>query len=152
MDHLADTNILVRAVEQGHPSGTEAINALKTLHRRGDRVCIGAQNIVEFWSVCTRPTSKNGLGLSVPQTSHHVSRMEALFRFLPDIPTIYEEWKRLVKAHAVTGMQVYDARLCAAMNVYGITRLLTFNTDDFRGYQGISAVLPREVLAGSRSS
>lgn len=149
MDHLADTNILVRAVERDHPSGKDVRDALKALRRRGERVCVTAQNIVEFWSVCTRPIANNGLGLSLQQTSRHVSRIEALFHFLPDIPPIYEEWRRIVKAHSVSGMQVHDARLFATMNVYGITSLLTFNVADFKRYPGIRAVIPQEVIAGA---
>jgi predicted nucleic acid-binding protein len=145
MDHLADTNILVRAVEKGHLSGKDARNALKALRRRGDRVCVAAQNVIEFWSVCTRPTASNGLGLSREQTSRHVSRIEALFHFLPDVPPIYDEWRRVVKAHSVSGMQVHDARLLAAMHVYGITSVLTFNVDDFKRYPSISVLHPGSV-------
>jgi hypothetical protein len=33
--------------------------------------------------------------------------------------------------HTVAGVKVHDARLIASMKVYGITHLLTFNTEDF---------------------
>jgi predicted nucleic acid-binding protein len=149
MDWLADTNIFVRAVERSHPSSKEARNALKALRLRGDRICVGAQKVVEFWSVCTRPVTSNGLGLSVQQTQRHITRIEALFHFLPDVPDIYEEWKRIVRDAAVSGMQVYDARLFAAMKVYSIARALTFNVGDFKRYPGIRAILPEEVIATS---
>lgn len=146
MDHLADTNILVRAIEPDHPSSKHARNALKALRRRGDRVCVTSQNVVEFWSVCTRPISSNGLGLSIRQTAHHVARIEGLFHFLPELPAIYEEWRRIVEAHGVSGMQVFDARLAAAMNVYGIKSILTFNLADFKRFSGIEVVHPEGVL------
>jgi hypothetical protein len=50
---------------------------------------------------------------------------------------VYAEWKRLVVAHGVTGVQAHDARLVAAMKVYGIKRILTFNTQDFARYDDI---------------
>src|ERR1035438_4137943 len=99
MDHLADTNILVRAFEVDHPSSKLATGALKALRRRGDRVCVTSQNVVEFWSVCTRPASSNGLALSLRQTARHVARIEGLFHFLPDLPAICSEWRRVVEAH-----------------------------------------------------
>jgi predicted nucleic acid-binding protein len=145
MDHLADTNILVRAVEVDHPSSKLATGALKTLRRRGDRVCVTGQNVVEFWSVCTRPASSNGLALSHRQTARHVARIEGLFHFLPDLPAIYGEWRRLVEAHGISGMRVYDARLAAVMNVYGIKSILTFNVDDFKSFSGIQVVQPESV-------
>lgn len=38
----------------------------------------------------------------------------------------------LVEAHGVTGFRAHDVRLVAAMQSYGIARLLTFNIDHFR--------------------
>ncbi len=106
---------------------------------------MAGQNIIEFWGVCTRPIASNGLGLSLAQTSRHVSRIEALFHFLPDIPAIYDEWRYVVKAHSVSGMQVHDARLIAAMRVYGVTSVLTFNVEDFRRYTSIAVLHPDTV-------
>jgi predicted nucleic acid-binding protein len=40
-------------------------------------------------------------------------------------------WHSLVKTHAVKGAKSHDARLVAAMQTYGIRRLLTFNLSDF---------------------
>jgi predicted nucleic acid-binding protein len=49
------------------------------------------------------------------------------------------EWKRLVVQHSVLGSKVHDAKLVATMNVHGIRRILTFNTEDFTRY-GIEAI------------
>lgn len=66
--------------------------------------------------------------------------------FLPDTAEIFPEWKRLVGEHQVSGLQVYDARLVAAMNVYGVKSILTFNVDDFTRYPGIQILRPESVL------
>ena len=55
---------------------------------------------------------------------------------------VYSEWKRLVVAYGVTGVQAHDARLVAAMNVHGIGRILTFNVQDFTRYKEIEAIRP----------
>ena len=40
-------------------------------------------------------------------------------------------------AHGVSGIDVYDARLVAAMRVYRIENLLTFDACDFARYSEI---------------
>jgi predicted nucleic acid-binding protein len=62
-------------------------------------------------------------------------------------PAFYPEWRRLVAVFDVAGVQVHDARLVAAMHVYAITHILTFNAADFTRYAtaGIVAVDPVRV-------
>jgi predicted nucleic acid-binding protein len=67
---------------------------------------------------------------------------------LPERIEIYSEWKKLVTMHAVSGLKVYDARLVASAFVYGVEVLLTFNGDDFRRYQGIRLLHPRDLAQG----
>lgn len=50
---------------------------------------------------------------------------------------------------SVSGANVHDARLVAAMNVNGLTSIVTFNVDDFQRYPGIRVLHPREVTAGA---
>jgi predicted nucleic acid-binding protein len=76
-----------------------------------------------------------------------VFRLEAILTLIPDAPNIYQEWRNLVVAHAITGAQVYDARLVAAMTVHAIPSILTFNVDDFKRYPGIQVIHPRSVAA-----
>jgi predicted nucleic acid-binding protein len=45
----------------------------------------------------------------------------------------------------VSGKKSHDARLVAVMNTQNITRVLTFNTDDFARYPGITAIHPRDL-------
>ncbi len=145
MDWLADTNVLLRSTHQTHPMHPVALTALTRLLASGDRVCITPQNIIEFWNVCTRPIDRNGLGLTPGEADREASRVEGLLILLPDIPTIYPEWRRLVVAHSVSGVRVHDARIIAVMNVYGIGSLLTFNAPDFTRYPGIRVVHPNDV-------
>jgi predicted nucleic acid-binding protein len=73
--------------------------------------------------------------------------MERLFPLLPDSAAVYTEWRRLVVSFGVSGIQVHDARIVAAMIVHGVTQILTFNTTDFVRYgtRGITAVDPTTV-------
>ena len=124
---------------------SDAVRAVSALLIRGERVCILPQNLIEFWSVATRPASVNGLGFSLSQTETEVSRVESLLVVLPDSPAIYAEWRRLVVAHSVSGKQVHDARIVAAMNVHNITHILTFNLDDFKRYSFVTLVDPTSI-------
>jgi predicted nucleic acid-binding protein len=58
-------------------------------------------------------------------------------------PEVYQEWKRLVVANNVSGVQVHDARLVAAMSVHAIKRILTFNVDDFARYTDVEIIKPK---------
>jgi hypothetical protein len=74
--------------------------------------------------------------------------VERLFPLLPDMPTVYPEWRQLVVNFEVIGVQAHDARLVAAMIAHDVTHLLTFNTSDFSRYisTGIVAVDPASVI------
>lgn len=44
-------------------------------------------------------------------------------------------------------MKVHDARLVATMRTHGVSRLLTFDLDDFARYAEIEVVHPKTVAA-----
>lgn len=88
----------------------------------------------------------NGLGLSIAATLSEVEKIESLLTMLPDSPTVYAEWKRIIVQHGVSGVKVHDARLVATMNIHGVSRLLTFDVDDFTRYAGIEVVHPKSIF------
>jgi predicted nucleic acid-binding protein len=146
MPYLIDTNILVRLANRHDPLRPTAQRAVRTLRSRGERLCYTSQILGEFWNVSTRPaTARGGLGMTIPRTDRRVRLVERHLVLLPDVLPVHEEWRRLLLTHAVTGVQVHDARLVATMRVYQITHLLTFNTADFQRYPGIVAQHPQSV-------
>jgi hypothetical protein len=81
---------------------------------------------------------------------------------LEDNKAVHLEWRKLVVVYSVSGAQVHDARLVAAMHVHhvaqylfdetpsvrerpGAGQLLTFNVRDFLRYSGIKPVHPQIV-------
>jgi predicted nucleic acid-binding protein len=120
MKVLVDTNILLRAIQRDSPFCVPARNAIKRFHRFGSELCITPQNVKEFWNACTRPTDKNGLGLSVAGTERHTQLLEKYFIVLPDSPAAYNIWRRLLSRHEVIGTKVHDAYLAATMEAHGI--------------------------------
>ena len=145
MDILADTNILVRRINRYDSQHQATRRALKLLESQGHRICIVPQNIVECWSVSTRPLDRNGLGLLPNHVEWITTRIEGAFHMLPERPEVYSEWKRLVTLYSVSGLKVYDARLVASALVYGVGALLTFNGDDFRRYREVKILNPLDL-------
>ena len=146
MTVLADTNILLRLVEPHDPGHALVRDAVRTLTANGESLCFASQNLVEFWNVCTRPVSSNGFGLTAAQADERAALLEAAFQVLPDNERVHGEWRRLVVAHSVAGVQVHDARLVAVMLAYGVSRLLTLNDRDFARFPGISVIHPGDVV------
>jgi predicted nucleic acid-binding protein len=145
VNYLADTNILLRLVELHSPHHAEAENAVDKLLQNGDTLFLTLQNISEFWNVCTRPLDKNGLGFSISQTDAELSKIEQVFEILPDTEDVYRNWRELVVNHSVSGAQVHDAKIVAAMKAHSIQNLLTFNAKDFKRYTEIKAIEPKDI-------
>jgi len=142
MSVFVDTNVLLRSVQPSHPMHDPAVRTVAALIRDGEPLVITPQIVAEFWNVSTRPMESNGLGWSHQQALDEVTKMEGFFSLLVESTDVYSEWKRLVVAYGVTGVQAHDARLVAAMKVYGIERMLTFNVQDFVRYKEIETVRP----------
>ncbi len=143
--YVADTNVLLRLTKPEDQDYPLVQRATTRLWDRGTEICYTPQNLAEFWNVATRPSGRNGFGLSIPETDRRVQIIESNMTLLEDNERIHREWRRMVILHSVSGVQVYDARLAAAMRVHGVTHLLTFNTQDFTRFSGITAVHPRDV-------
>ena len=146
-DYLIDTNILVRLVLPHDPLNPVATAAVDELKRRGDRAVAASQNVVEFWSVATRPVEVNGLGMAPDKVALEVDRIEKMFRVLDDLASVYKRWRVLVGLHSVRGRQAHDARLVAVMLEHGIGNILTFNVDDFTRYSEVTAVGPQSLTS-----
>src|SRR5262245_57139352 len=146
MNYLVDTNILTRLAEPGHAMHQPALDAVKRLTSQGHTLHIVPQNLYEFWVVCTRPTTVNGLGKTAAEAAADLASLKGLFLWLDETPAIYGVWEQLVTSIPVVGKNGHDARLVAAMTVHGLTHLLTCNAQDFRPYPGITAVTPTDVL------
>ena len=149
LSYLVDTNILLRLVQPDSPDYGTIRQCTDRLWERGADLFYTSQNLAEFWNVCTRPADRNGFGFSVAETDERATLIEAKFSFAADSEATHQEWRKIVVATGVSGIQVHDARMVAAMRVHGIANLLTLNVKDFRRFSGITVLSPDDVLASS---
>jgi predicted nucleic acid-binding protein len=131
MSILLDTSVLCRLANTLDRDHASTGLVLAELHRRGERICITPQNLVEFRNVATRPVAVNGLGMSAANADQLSSEFEQTFHLLPDTPDIFPAWKALVSRGSVIGKQVHDARLVAVCHAHQIDQLLRFNAGHF---------------------
>jgi len=139
---LVDTNILLRITRRSDPHHQVVDNALASLAGQGTSLHFTHQNIAELWNAMTRPVTRNGFGLTVDEAEREVQAIEAGMSLLPDSEAVYREWRRIIVQYTVSGVQVHDARLAAAMYVHGVNHILTFNMTDFNRFDGLTALHP----------
>ena len=143
--HLVDSNVLLRWVKPNHRDYPVIVSAADAILRHDGVLCYTSQNVGEFWNACTRPVDRNGYGLSPQETDRLAKTFEEKLRLLPDSLSVHEEWRSILVTHSVSGVQVHDARLVAAMRVHRVKCILTFNDKDFARYTDVAAVHPRSV-------
>lgn len=134
MIYLVDTNVLLRFADRSNPVHRQIRTGVRRRRAAGHFLQVTSQNCVEFWNALTRPVANNGWGLAPSDANRKLRLIERLFPLVADSPATYAEWRRLVVAFNVSGVQVHDARLVAAMKVHSITHILTFNKADFSRY------------------
>jgi predicted nucleic acid-binding protein len=85
---LLDTNVLLRLAE-GETGDSAVRAAVVRLKARDEQLCFTMQNIIELWNVCTRPTSSNGLGVSMSDVEVRARILDAQLTRLPEDDRIY---------------------------------------------------------------
>jgi predicted nucleic acid-binding protein len=148
MSVLVDTNVLLRIAQVASADHQVAKQAITRLAEAGVPLCIVPQVIYEYWVVATRPVGSNGLGMDTAAAEHSVLALMRDYRIFRDERGVFGRWQALVVRHAVQGKTGHDARLVAAMQRHGLSRILTFNKPDFIRFAGIEVISPAEFLTG----
>jgi predicted nucleic acid-binding protein len=126
--------------------------AIERLLEHGRELHIVPQNLVELWVVATRPAEQNGLGLKTANAAAELHRIKQIFILLPDTAAIYSSWEALVTEHDVVGKLAHDARLVAAMQVHGLTAVLSFDKSGFKRFPSIEVIHPADVQSQSSTA
>lgn len=144
---LIDTNILLRVASRSGTDYPLVDRALAHLAEQGTNLHYTLQNMAEFWNVMTRPKVRNGFEFSLAEAEREIRVIELGMTLLPDNATVYSQWRKIIVQYGVSGVQVHDARLAAAMYVHGVTHILTLNVADFSRFAGLSALHPQNAAA-----
>jgi predicted nucleic acid-binding protein len=142
---LVDTNILLRITRRSDPQHKLVDTALARIAGQGAALHYTHQNIAELWNTMTRPINRNGLGLAIADTEREVQVVEAGKSLLADSQEVYRGWRKIVVQYNISGVQVHDARLAAAMYVHSVGNILTLNVADFSRFAGLSAIHPGTI-------
>jgi predicted nucleic acid-binding protein len=142
---LADTNILARLAQPAHAHHLIALGAMAALDAAGHELIIVPQVLYEFWVVCTRPLSDNGLEMTPSGALSELLQAQRFFTLLLDERGIYARWQELVASTQTRGKSAHDARLAAAMDRHGLTHILTFNGQNFNRFAAVTVLEPAQT-------
>jgi predicted nucleic acid-binding protein len=131
---FVDTNVLVAATVESHPSHATAVALLARLVADQAPLAISTQICREFLVVLTRQPVE-GRTFSMDEALAALARWRSSCAVLGDDPGVLVELLDLVRRHGVKGKQVHDANVVATMRANGIGRLATFNVVDFERYE-----------------
>jgi predicted nucleic acid-binding protein len=81
------------------------------------------------------------------EAEREIRAIESGMALLPDNVSVYARWRKIIVQYGVSGVQVHDARLAAAMYVHGVTHILTLNVADFSRFAGLTPLHPQNVMA-----
>jgi predicted nucleic acid-binding protein len=136
-----DTNVWVAKIIEDHTFHGRAETELIRRGENGDVFCVSSQIIRELISVCTL-----GRNLSRPlkweEIQQQLDAMLAQTVFLSESELSTRKLIELGSRYTVIGKQIHDANIVATMLAHGVTRLVTFNPDDFKRFTEIEFIVP----------
>jgi predicted nucleic acid-binding protein len=101
------------------------------------------QNIAEFYAAVTNPKR---VSVPKPPTDALAAIDEFLalpgLTLLPVASDVVDRLLALLCRRPVTGLKVYDLHLIVAMLGNGITRICTFNVQDFQPFDELQVIQP----------
>lgn len=138
---IVDANVLVYAMDADAPQHA-ASRALLDAARDGTaKFYVTSQILCEFYSIVTNPRR-----VQKPRSpSDAVAAITSLLASLEVLPIparAVEAWIGLLQRHAVTGGDIFDLQLAASMQLNGIQRIYSYNTEDFTVFSELTVVAP----------
>ncbi len=136
-----DTNVLVAAAVDLHPSHGVSAAYLARLAAEGGAACISGQVCREFLVALTRAPVE-GRSFTVDEALSVLDKARESFVVLDEDETVLRDFLELVRRHDVKGKKLHDANIVATMRAHGVGRLATLNASDFQRFEHEIAVEP----------
>lgn len=140
---LLDTNVLVYAADKSSPFHQAAAN-LRDIGMDGEiPLCICPQVLNEFFAIITAPKR-----VANPRSQDEARiemekylNAESILKIYPG-GEIIDKMIDLLKTYKVARQEIFDLQLVATMLLNNISRIYTFNTDDFYKFKEIEVLEP----------
>lgn len=140
---LLDTNILVYTADETSPFH-QATMILREKGLNGEvLLCICPQVLNEFFAIITdhrrvaNPISQREALIEIEK--YYISK--SILKIYPG-PDIIERTLDLLRQYEVTKQEIFDLQLVATMLANNVTRLFTYNKDDFSKFKEIEVINP----------
>ena len=145
---LVDTNVLIYAADEMSPLHHEA-SILRDKGTRGEvPLCVTPQVLAEYFAIITDPKrvkqARTQLEAVMEIKKYFDTRQIA--KILPNEIT-FPKFLELLAKYPVKGQEIFDLQLVATMLSNGISRIYTYNKNDFTKYQEIEVLSPDAVNA-----
>jgi uncharacterized protein len=138
---IVDTNVLIYALDTAAPQYTAALTLLNAARADAATLFVTPQILCEFYSVVTNPR-RVARPRDATEAMTVLSEMLAFLHVLPIPASTIDRLLDLLRRRPVTGSDVFDLHIVAAMQANGIGRIYTFNTADFAAFPELSIVTP----------
>jgi len=143
---LIDTNVIVYAINTDAPQHAASRALLEAAQVHKIKAALVPQVLLEFFAIVTdgRRVKKP---LEPQSAWEQVKALRAILPVLdPGVKALDYLELELPDEVKVKGANIFDAFLVAQMRAIGASVLCTYNTSDFRHYQGIVVQSPEAVL------
>ncbi len=138
---LIDTNVLIYSTVSGNPWHQEARNWLSSLSKAGVMLCVTPQVLREYLVVLTRGTIFE-TQFTTAQVITVVDTLLKSLEVLDETAEVAAKLRELLERYPVRGKRIHDANIVATMLTYGVTRLATYNCDDFSVFRDLLTLEP----------
>ncbi len=133
---LVDTNVLVYSTVADNPWHQEARDWLMHLHASGLVLCVTPQILREYMVVLTRGAVFEKQ-FSTAEVLTVVETLLQTLEVLDETTIVADTLHDLLRRYPLRGKRIHNANLVAVMLTYGISRLATYNRDDFAVFKEI---------------
>ena len=139
---IVDTNVLVYALDADAAQHAAARALLEAARDDASiTLFVNPQILCEFYSIVTNPRRVRN-PRSPAEAIAAICGLLAFLYVLPVPAQAVDGLLDLLRRHPVTGGDVFDLQLVAAMQANGVSTIYTFNTDDFTVFPELSIVTP----------
>lgn len=140
---LLDTNVLVYAVDESSPFHKDSKNIRDNALLGNIALCICPQVLMEFFAILTdsRRVKNPGEPDAVIEEIEKYLSSKNIAKIYPEEDTLPKTIE-LLRKYKLRRQTVFDAQLVATMLSNNVTRIYTYNEDDFLKFEEVEVLTP----------